>query len=105
QRPEMENYIPPKIIEKDYGIDLSRHYDTWAQADVPEILASKIMLQVKDANERKKNIKILLNKRTSTHITADSLKEINVFEELETLFKKISAFVDGTYIEKTNLHQ
>lgn len=100
QRREMENYIPPKVIESEFGIDLAEYYGTWISEDVPKILSGKVMPEIRDAREREKIIKARLNGSASRHITADLLKEIDAFEELETFFKKVKAVVDGTYIEK-----
>lgn len=100
QRHEMENYIPPKLIESYFTIDLSGYYDTWKNADIPQILTGKVMLGIKDPKDREKTIKAILNGKISKQITSDMLKEIDAYEELEVFFKKVKAIVDGTYIEK-----
>jgi predicted ATP-dependent endonuclease of OLD family len=100
RRREIENYIPPALIEKEFNIDLSKYKKTWETVDVPKILSGLLFTDMKDASEREKIIKQILNGRVSKKITADTLKEINAFEDLETFFKKIKAIVEGTYVEK-----
>lgn len=100
KRREIENYIPPVLIEKEFSIDLSKYKGIWETVDVPKVLSGLLFLEMKDAGEREKIIKQILNGRVSKKITADTLKEINAFEDLETLFKKIEAIIEGTYVEK-----
>ena len=73
---------------------------TWSNIDIPKILNTKICLNIKDVHMRESVIKDRLNGSISKHITAESLKEIDAFEELETFFRKVKAIVDGTYVEK-----
>lgn len=100
QRREIENYIPPKLIESYFAIDLSGYYDTWKTIDIPKLLVEKVRSEIKDQREREKSIKAILNGKISKQITADMLKEIDAYEELEVFFKKVKAIVDGTYVEK-----
>jgi putative ATP-dependent endonuclease of the OLD family len=100
QRREMENYIPPILIEEEFNIDLSQYKETWEKVDVPKILCGLVLLEIKDPKTREKKIKQILNCKISKKITANMLKDINAFEDLETLFKKIKAIIDGTYINK-----
>lgn len=100
QRRELENYIPPKIIEGYFNIDLSQYYDEWEREDIPQLLCGKVMQDIKDYREREKIIKQILNGKLSKKITAESLKDISAFEQFETFFKKVRAVVDGTYVEK-----
>lgn len=72
QRREMENYIPPKLIESYFTIDLSGYYDTWKNADIPQILTGKVMLGIKDPKDREKTIKAILNGKISKQITSDA---------------------------------
>lgn len=100
QRREIENYIPPQIIENEFHIDLHQYYDTWENEDIPQILASKVFLNIKGEKDREKAIKGKLNGSISKQITAEAFKEIGAFEELETFFKKVKAIFEGTYVEK-----
>lgn len=100
QRREMENYIPPTIIERVFEIDLGRYYETWSDLDIPKILISKICLNIKNERDREVVIKSRLNGSISKQITAESLKDIDAFEEIETFFKKVKAIIDGIYVEK-----
>ncbi|WP_369294906.1 hypothetical protein [Acutalibacter sp.] len=96
----MENYIPPTIIERVFEIDLGRYYETWSDLDIPKILISKICLNIKNERDREVVIKSRLNGSISKQITAESLKDIDAFEEIETFFKKVKAIIDGIYVEK-----
>lgn len=100
QRREMENYIPPKIIEEEFQVDLGKYYDTWEKEDIPKILNDKILLSIRDAKDREKAIKAKLNGSVSKKITAADLKEIGAFEEIKTFFEKAKAIVENTYVEK-----
>lgn len=95
QRREMENYIPPKLIEEKYHIDLSNKYDEWSSIDVSQLLVNKILSEIPDIKEREKQIKNTLNKKLSKKITAESLKEINAFDELFYLFTEIRKIKNG----------
>lgn len=99
-RREMENYIPPCIIESEFQIDLREYYNTWEYEDIPRILVSKIFLNIKSEKDREKAIKGKLNGSISKQITVKDLKEIGAFEELETFFKKVKAIFEGVYVEK-----
>ena len=100
QRREMENYIPPTIIERVFEIDLGRYYETWSDLDIPKILISKICLNIKNERDREVVIKSRLNGSISKQITAESLKDIDAFEEIETFFKKVKAIIDGKKVKK-----
>ncbi len=65
QRRELENYIPPKIIEGYFNIDLSQYYDEWEREDIPQLLCGKVMQDIKDYREREKIIKQILNGKLS----------------------------------------
>jgi len=99
-RREMENYIPPYLIEEEFGIDLYEYKASWETADVAKILTGLVLAEIKDVKEREKIIKMRLNGSTSKKITADVLRDIGAFEDLETFFNKIKAIFDGTYVEK-----
>lgn len=91
----MENYIPPKLIEEKYHINLSNQYDEWSNIDVPQLLVNKILSEIPDIKEREKQIKNALNKKLSKKITAESLKEINAFDELCSFFTEIRKIKNG----------
>lgn len=104
-RREMENYIPPKLIEEKFEIDLGEYADRWDSMDIPRLLCDKVMLNITDYKKRITTIKIILNKKLSAQITADMLREIGAYEELEALFKDIRAFIAGTYTYETNMER
>lgn len=90
KRREIENYIPPKLIEQEFDVDLSKYYDTWDRIDVPKVLCTtQILSNIEKESERKKEIKKMLNGRIAKKITADLLKEIEAYDELKELFKLI----------------
>lgn len=99
KRREMENYIPPKIIESEFNIDLTSYYDTWENNDIPKLLNDKIFLEIKDIKEREKVIKAKLNGSLSKKITTAHLKDIGAFDELETFFKNVKAIYENTYLK------
>ena len=99
-RREMENYIPPLLIEREFGIDLSEYYSSWNEIDVPEILKNMAMLNVKDPKDREKTIKNILNGKVVKSITVEDLRNMENFEEVESFFKKVRDIINGTYIEK-----
>lgn len=99
-RREMENYIPPLLIEREFGIDLSEYYSSWNEIDVPEILKNMAMLNVKDPKDREKTIKNILNGKVVKSITVEDLRNMENFEEVESFFKKVGDIINGTYIEK-----
>ena len=99
-RREMENYIPPLLIEREFGIDLSEYYSSWNEIDVPEILKNIAMLNVKDPKDREKTIKNILNGKVVKSITVEDLRNMENFEEVESFFKKVRDIINGTYIEK-----
>lgn len=99
-RREMENYIPPHLIENHFGIDLSEYYDTWSEIDVPSVLKNMVLLTVNDIKERERIIKNILNGKVTKSITLKDLKDMETFEEIESFFKKVRDIINGTYIEK-----
>lgn len=99
-RREMENYIPPLLIEREFGIDLSEYYSSWNEIDVPETLKNMAMLNVKDPKDREKTIKNILNGKVVKSITVEDLRNMENFEEVESFFKKVRDIINGTYIEK-----
>ena len=99
-RREMENYIPPHLIESEFGIDLSEYYCSWNEIDVPEILKNMVMLNIKDPKDREKTIKSILNGKVVKSITVENLRDMGNFEEIESFFKKVRDIINGTYIEK-----
>lgn len=87
KRLEMENYIPPKLIEEILKIEIEEEKkQKWDEIDVPELITSKYgqskRLKVND-------IKRILNGKVAKEITKDSLIEIGAYEEIAEWFKKI----------------
>lgn len=94
KRLEMENYIPYKLVEEEFDIDLSDYKDNWEIADIPKLLVGKINRKLgRNAEEKEKIIKSILNGRISKNITKDMLVEMGVYEEIETWFIKLHEFV------------
>lgn len=99
-RREMENYIPPHLIENYFSIDLSEYYDAWSEIDVPSVLKNMVLLNVNDIKEREKIIKNILNGKVTKSITLKDLKDMETFEEIESFFKKVRDIINGSYREK-----
>lgn len=79
---EMENYIDPKLIEEEFGVDLDRYRETWDQENIPELLKNKLG---KDTEKIKKT----LNGKVSNKICKEDLEDIDAYEEIENFFKKV----------------
>lgn len=101
QRKEIENYIPPELIENEFGLDLSTYYTVWCTVDVPALLKQKVFLNINDEKKREIAIKNILCGKLSKRITADDLKKMGTYDEIETLFREIKAIVDGSYVNKS----
>lgn len=93
---EMENYIPPHLIEEQFGIDLSEQLIHWTNFDVPNYLKGIVMQDIKDDKKRENAIKGILNSTLTKKITADSLKQYGVYEEIEGWFKTIRDMYNTT---------
>lgn len=100
QRREMENYIPPKLIEDLFDIDLSKYKDKWETIDVIEILKDIALKGIGEQVKREKVIKNYLNGRLTKKASADMLRDIGVYEELETFFTRVKSIADGTNDEE-----
>ncbi len=74
---EMENYIDPELIEKEFKIDLSRYKKTWYKEEVPRLIKDKVYNEIKNKEEKKKinHIKKKLNKKVSNKIRKNNLKK------------------------------
>lgn len=87
---EMENYIPIPILEEAFNCDLKKYKDCWKNFDV-----AKHLSQVCTDDEKK--IKSLINGRLVKQITAESLREHGVFDEIKQWFVEIKKLYDSTY--------
>ncbi len=97
---EMENYIPPKLIEDEFGIDLTDYYENWSEVDIPQLLLGMVKQEIREPKKREMIIKRILNSKLSKQITTEMLKNLGSFEEWESFFKKIAAIMNGTYVHK-----
>ncbi len=79
---EMENYINPKLIEEEFGVDLDGYRESWDQQNIPEILKDKLDKDIE-------KIKKILNGKVSNKICKEDLEEIDAYEEIEDFFKKV----------------
>ncbi len=87
---EMENYIPRGLIEEKFNCDLEKYKEIWHRFDIPEYLKQSKMTEIKDMKKRECSIKGILNKTLVKEVTADSLKEHGVFEEISEWFELIN---------------
>lgn len=87
KRLEIENYIPPHLIEERLKIEIEKEIkDNWHKIDVPKLLMSKYSQK---RNIEEKQIKCILNGSIAKQITKESLEEINAYEEICEWFRKI----------------
>lgn len=89
---EMENYIHPKLIEKEFGITFDNIGDllaNWHTFDIPKFLRDRVKTDISNLSEREKVIKQILNCKVSKEITKEHLIELGVFEEVKSWFLKI----------------
>ncbi|TMN21858.1 ATP-binding protein [Lentibacillus cibarius] len=93
---EMENYIPPHLIDEHFECDLSKQLINWNDFDVPNYLKGVAMQYIKNDKKRENAIKGILNSTLTQKITADSLKQHGVYEEIEGWFKTISEMYNTT---------
>ncbi|MED1487974.1 ATP-binding protein [Bacillus smithii] len=93
---EMENYIPPVLIEEYFDCDLSEYLGMWADFDIPGYLKNTCFEHIKDDNEREIAIKKILNGSLTKKVTAQLLKEHGVYDEIENWFKQIKEVYDKT---------
>lgn len=88
KRLEMENYIPPKLIEKILEIEIEvEKKQIWNKIDVPELILSKYGQSRK---MKVNDIKKILNGKISKEINEESLIEIDAYEEIREWFDKIN---------------
>jgi predicted ATP-dependent endonuclease of OLD family len=80
---EMENYIHPKLIEKQFDINLSDKRIEWFKQDIPKLIKNKC------GNLKEGDIKRIINGKLAKEMTVDNLKELEVYEEIKNWFIKI----------------
>lgn len=85
---EIENYIPRRIIEQEFGIKLNLDQDNWDEEDIPRIILGK----KKDMKEN--DIKSKLCGYCSKKITKEDLEEIKAWDEIKGWFEKIKEMCD-----------
>ncbi len=88
---EMENYIPPSIVEKApefKGVDFSQITD-WNNTDIPKYIAERTNLFEKD-------VKQIINRKLSKSVTKEMLEETGDWEEILGWFEMISELVEKT---------
>lgn len=88
-RSEMENYIPPILIEEYFGICMSDFYKEWEKTDIPKHLINTCMKNIQDSKKREQAIKGILNNTLTKKITATQLEENAAYTEIESWFKTI----------------
>lgn len=93
---EMENYIPPNLIEEEFDCDLSKYLINWKDFDVPKYLRGIAMTHIKDTKKREDAIKGILNSKLTKKITAELLKQHGVYEEIEKWFLTIKDMYNTT---------
>lgn len=88
EKRELENYIPKKLIENEFKIDMSEIKDKdWDKMDIPSFLMGKT--KFKNLKKEELEIKKILNGVISKKITKKDLEELNAFNEIKSWFEKI----------------
>lgn len=97
----MENYIPPELIEEEFGINLDLEKMDWDNIDVPKVLVSKgVMQHIKCPNKREEAIKERLNGQLSKKIRKEHLIYSNSYEEIKSWFEQIADLCDKNWYEQ-----
>lgn len=86
---EMENYIDPELIEKEFNIDLSKYKGTWDKEKISNILKDKVLQKIEDEDEREKIIKEILNGKVSKKVRKENLEKVNAYEEIKDFFTEV----------------
>ncbi|ASA96118.1 ATP-binding protein [Anoxybacillus sp. FSL W8-0382] len=97
---EMENYIPPELIEEEFGINLDLEKMNWDNVDVPKLLVSKIMQRIKCSKKREEAIKGCLNGQLSKKITKEHLIYCNSYEEIKSWFEQVAYLYNKNWYEQ-----
>jgi putative ATP-dependent endonuclease of the OLD family len=98
---EMENYIPPELIEEEFGINLDLEKMDWDNIDVPKVLVSKgVMQHIKCPKKREEAIKKRLNGQLSKKIRKEHLIYSNSYEEIKSWFEQIADLCDKNWYEQ-----
>lgn len=87
QKREMENYIHPILIEKEFNISCKYLLESWDKEDIPKFLVTQ-------TRKTEKAIKGILNGKLSKKMTKELLDELNAFEEIKSWFEKIKELMD-----------
>lgn len=84
KRLEIENYIPPKLIEEKLKINIEKEIkDNWSKEDVPKLLMQKYG---QSRNMKEIKIKSILNGSIAKMITEKDLEEIGAYDEIKEWF-------------------
>jgi len=86
---EIENYIPQKLIEDEFGISLN--ITNWDDEDISKRVFEKLNSKIKESE-----IKRILCSKVSKKITKDDLEGLNAFEEIKGWFESIKEIIDKT---------
>jgi putative ATP-dependent endonuclease of the OLD family len=97
---EMENYIPPELIEEEFCINLDSEKMNWDNVDVPKLLVNKIMQHIKCSKKREEAIKGYLNGQLSRKITKEHLIYCNSYEEIKSWFEQIADLYNKNWYEQ-----
>ena len=88
---EMENYIPRKLVEGQFNIDLSEYADDWGiKLDIPKLLVGKVGKTLgRDDAEREKRVKMILNGSVMKQCTYEMIKDMGNENEIRKWFEAI----------------
>lgn len=88
---EMENYIPRKLVEDYFHLNLSEYDKEWnSSLDIPKMLVGKIGKGLgRDDKEREMRIKSILNGSVMKNCTFEMIEQMGNVEEIKKWFMTI----------------
>lgn len=94
--PELEHYIPIKLINKHYGIEIDKSISEWSEVQVPNYLAEVLKeTDIPESRRSKKAIKNTLNNSISKKIDKESLVQHGVYDEILDWFKQMRLWANN----------
>ena len=96
ERYEMENYIPIKLVEEQFGIDLTAYAEQWGKdLDIPKLLVGKVGKTLgRDDAEREKRVKMILNGSVMKKCTYEMINDMGNEGEIRRWFEAIRKAMD-----------
>jgi hypothetical protein len=87
---EMENYIPPSLVEEEFSIELADFKDRWKEIDVGKSLIDKAKAEIACTATRERAIKSIISGKIARRVKKEMLIELGVYDEIKTWFEEIA---------------